>query len=525
MSVHNAAIMVVLLLVMGVKLIGSAIGSLTDGLASPRSAPAERRTRSTSLGEVRVLDRPHYELSFGVLALGTLAYSLTTSLVVPALPLIGREFGATTTQAAWLLTAFLLSASVATPILGRLGDVFGKKWVLVGVLAVLVAGSVICAVADSIGVLVLGRVIQGAGGGIFPVAFGIVRDEFPPSRLPLAVALLSAMLAIGGGAGTVLAGPITDNLSVSWLFWVPLIPALVAFVAAIVVIRPSRFRAPSSINWVAALLLSAWLVCLLVAFSEAPSRGWGSPFFVGLLAAAAVIGLIWVRVETRARAPLVDMRMMRLPVVWTVNTTAFLLGAGMYSTFMLVPTLVQLPESTGFGFGASVTQSGLFLLAATVAITVVSPLAARVARRTGARVPLIAGCAVTTVAIVLYTLAHHTAWEMYVANALFGIGIGFAMASLANLIVHAVPLDQTGVATGMNTIMRTVGGAVGAQIAASIVAASAGANGLPTDSGYVVAFAFCAAASLAAVAASLLVPSERTRGRVSQLAEAGARPE
>jgi EmrB/QacA subfamily drug resistance transporter len=466
--------------------------------------------------------RPHHQASFAVLALGTLAYSLTTSLVVPALPVIEREFDASTTQAAWMLTAFLLAASVATPIIGRLGDIFGKKWVLVGVLAVLVGGTVICGVANSIGVLVVGRLIQGTAGGIFPLAFGIVRDEFPPRRVALGVSLLSAMLAIGGGAGTVLAGPITENFSFHWLFWVPLMPAVAALVAAVVVIPQSRTRAESSINWLAALLLSAWLVCLLVAFSEAPTKGWGSPLFVSLVAAAIALCAAWVHVEIRSKDPLVDMRMMRLPVVWTVNATALLLGGAMYSVFLLVPTLAQLPTSTGFGFGASVTQAGFFLLAGTVAITVFSPIAARLANRVGARVPLISGCAITTVAILLYTLAHETAWEMYVANVLFGIGVGFAMSSLANLIVHAVPLDQTGIATGMNTIMRTVGGVIGAQISASIVSASAGPDGLPQESGFVIAFGLCAAGAAAALCASILVPSEGASGRVRRLAEATA---
>ncbi len=457
-----------------------------------------------------------------MLATGTLAYSLTTALVVPALPVIEQEVGASTTQGAWLLTAFLLAASVATPVLGRLGDVLGRKWVLVAVLATLVAGTVISALADSIAVLVVGRVVQGAAGGIFPLSFGIVRDEFPPGRIALGVSLLSAMLAIGGGAGMVLAGPITDNLSYHWIFWVPLAPAALALVASVFAVAPSPARSSSRINWLAATLLSAWLVCLLVAFSEAPTRGWASPLFGSLLAAAAVLGAGWAVVEARSRVPLVDMRMMRLPVVWPVNATALLLGAAMFSTFLLVPTLVQQPRGTGYGFGAGVTQSGLFLVAGTVAITLASTFAARIAGRVGARAPLIGGCAITTLAISLYAVAHAEAWEMYLANTVFGIGVGFAMASVANLIVHAVPLDQTGIATGMNTIMRTVGGAIGAQIAASIVAASAGPDGLPAESGFVAAFAFCALAAVLAVVTAILVPRPGGSKRFPALAEATA---
>ena len=214
-----------------------------------------------------------------------------------------------------------------------------------------------------------------------------------------------------------------------------------------------------------------WLVALLVAVSEAPTWGWGSPKTIGLIVFAAVIAVAWVVAELRSRHPLVDMHMMRLPGVWTTNLAALLLGFGMYSAFVLIPQYVQTPTSTGYGFGASVTQAGLFLIPATIGMLVFSPIGGRLSTVVGSKVPLVAGTCVTTVSFVVLA-ASHAPWGVYVASSLLGIGVGFAFAALANLIVEAVRPDQTGVASGMNTIVRTIGGAIGAEVAASILAAT-----------------------------------------------------
>ena len=186
---------------------------------------------------------------------------------------------------------------------------------------------------------------------------------------------------------------------------------------------------------------------------------------------AAVLAALWVWAEARSKHPLVDMQMMRLPGVWTTNLAALLIGFGMYSAFVLIPQFVQTPTSTGYGFGASVTQSGLYLVPSTIALIIFSPIGGRLSTIVGSKVPLIMGSAVTTVSFVVLAVADQS-WEIYVASALLGIGIGFAFAALANLIVEAVRPDQTGVASGMNTIVRTIGGAIGAEVAASILVAS-----------------------------------------------------
>jgi EmrB/QacA subfamily drug resistance transporter len=453
-----------------------------------------------------VATRQHYWLTFIVLSLAGMTFALLQSLVAPALPEIQRDLHASATSVAWILTAYLLSASVLTPVVGRLGDMFGKERTLVAALATLSVGTLISALATNIGVLIAGRVVQGAGGAIFPLAFGIIRDEFPRARVAQGIALISAILGIGGGLGIVLAGPIIDALDFHWLFWLPLILVVGVTIATVLFIPESPIKSPGRINWSGAALLSAWLVCLLIAISEAPTWGWGSARTVGLTAASLALLGLWVMNENRAAEPLVDMEMMRVRGVWTVNAAAFLVGAGMYSSFILIPEFTETPRSAGYGFHASVTQAGLFLVPCTVMMLVISPLAGRLASRVGARLPLILGSITTGVAFVLLAAAHNERWELYVSAAILGAGIGFAFASLANLIVEAVAPEQTGVATGMNTVMRSLGGSVGAQIGASIIAGTAVANGLPTENGYTVAFILAAVACGLAALASLAVP-------------------
>ena len=467
-------------------------------------------TSSADISTEAPKPRQHYGLTFAALALGAATFAILQSLVAPALPEIQRDLHASPTAIAWVLTGYLLSASVLTPIVGRLGDMFGKERTLVISLAVLAAGSLLAALATSVEVLIVARVIQGCGGAIFPLSFGIIRDEFPRERVATGIAMISSILGIGAGLGIVLAGPIVEALSYHWLFWIPFFLTVVATIATVFFVPESPIKVPGKVNWLGAFLLSSWLVCLLVAISQGSRWGWGDPRIDGLFVAAALLLWAWIANEQRAAEPLVDMEMMRIRGVWTVNATAFLIGAGMYSSFILIPQFVETETSSGYGFGASVTQAGLFLLPSTLGMLLVSPLAGRLANRVGARVPLVAGCLATSLAFGFLAFAHEDPWEIYAGSAMLGVGIGLAFASLANLIVVAVRPDQTGVATGMNTVMRTLGGSVGAQVGASVLAATVIGAALPTEHGYTLGFAVAAGACGLATLASLAVPRPAT---------------
>ena len=454
-------------------------------------------------------DRPHYNVTFLFLSLGGLALAVSQSLVAPALREIQVDLGTSTTAVTWVLTAFLLSASVATPILGRLGDMFGKKRVLVIALTAVAVGTFMSAVASSLGLLVAGRVVQGLGGGVFPLSMSIIRDEFPRERVAGGIALISAILGVGGGLGIVLAGPIVDHLNYHWLFWLPFIVVTIAAIGVFLAVPESPIRTRGRVDWLGAVRLAGWLVALLLPISEGDRWGWTSARVLGLFAAAAAIAVVWVFAEMRSREPLVDMRMMQLRGVWTTNVTAVLLGAGMFGSFILIPQLVELPKSTGYGFGGSVTDAGLYLLPSAAMMLVFSIVAGRLVRSAGPRLPLILGTSVSVASFVVLTFAHSEGWHLLLGTALLGIGIGFAYSAMANQIVESVPSEQTGVATGMNTIMRTIGGSLGATVSAVILTSSLTADGLPRESGFTLAFAASAVALALAVFAALAVPPRR----------------
>ncbi len=458
------------------------------------------------------IDRANTTVTFSVLVVGVTAYALLQSLVIPALPTIQTSLHTTQNTVTWVVTAYLLSASIFTPIMGRVGDMVGKERMLVAALVALAAGSVVAGLAHSILILILGRAIQGIGGGVLPLSFGIIRDEFPARKVASAIGIIAAMTAVGGGVGLVIAGPIITHLNYHWLFWFPLILTLIATVCAWLFIPESPVRTAGGVSWAAAVLLSGWLVALLLGVSNAPSWGWGSPRVLGLLGVAVVVGVAWVAVELRARSPLVDMTMMRVPAVWTNNLVAFLFGVGMYSVMAFLPEFLQTSSATGYGFSASIVQSGLFLLPLTVMMFLFGLLSGRIAARIGPKSAVVIGSAVSAVAYFLLAFAHAQRWEIYLASTLLGIGLGLAFSAMSNLIVHAVPPSQTGVASGMNANIRTIGGAVGAAVMSSIVTSSLLETGQPAESGYTHGFLFLGVVTVVAVVAALAIPTTPAPG-------------
>lgn len=465
--------------------------------SSSRLAPEPRRT--------------HHQVTFAVLAAGVAAYALLQSLVTPVLGTIAVDLHTNQATVTWVLTAYLLSASIFTPIMGRVGDMLGKEKLFVATLVALSVGSLLAALATNVQVMIIARVIQGIGGGVLPLAFGIVRDEFPKQKVSSAVGTIASLSAVGAGLGVVLAGPIVSLLDYHWLFWFPMILTVAAAIAAHLLVPESPVRTRGRISALPAVLLSAWLVCLLLALSQAPSWGWGSGKVIGLLVAAVVLAVIWVQVERRSASPLIDMQMMKLTGVWTNNLVALLIGVGMYAVFAFLPQFVQTPATAGYGFGASITASGLLLLPSSVTMFLVGIGAGGLARRFGAKAMVVLGAFIGVVAMMMCASGHGAQWQLYLAMAVMGAGFGLVFASMSSLIVSAVPAEQTGVASGMNANIRTIGGSVGAALMASVVTSNLNPSGLPREAGYTHGFLMLAAALLLASIAALLIPAARKR--------------
>jgi EmrB/QacA subfamily drug resistance transporter len=455
--------------------------------------------------------RTSYKVTYAVLAVAVGGYALLQSLVIPVLPTIQAGLHTSQNTVTWVLTAYLLSASIFTPIMGRLGDMFGKERLLVVALVALTVGSLMAGAASSITVMVIARAVQGIGGGVLPLSFGLIRDEFPKAKVTGAIGVIAALTAAGAGLGIVLAGPIVEALNYHWLFWIPMVVLGASTVAARLVIPESEVRTPGRLSWGGIILLSGWLVALILAISEAPTWGWGSGRVIGLLAVAVVLGVAWVVTESRSSHPLVDMHLMRSSTVWTTNLVAFLLGIGMYAIFAFLPEFLQTPTSAGYGFGVSITHSGLILLPSSLFMFVFGIGSGRLSKRYGAKPVMVAGLVISIATFVLLTVANASQWEIIVAMVIQGSGYGLAFSSMSALVVESVPPDQTGIASGMNANIRTIGGAIGAAVMSSLVTSGVRPGQIPRESGYTHGFALLILFGIAAAVAGALVPKVRLR--------------
>jgi EmrB/QacA subfamily drug resistance transporter len=459
-------------------------------------------------------------LTLAGLVTAAMAFALMQTFLIPALPTLQEELHTSGTWVTWTVTIYLLTGSVATPLIGRLGDQHGKVRLMVISLAIFLVGSVAAIVAWNVASLIVFRAIQGVGGAVFPLSFAIIRDEFPPERQSVAMGLVSAVLGVGGGAGIVASGLIVDHLSWRYLFVVAAVIVAAALVLVWRFVPESTVKTPSRVDVWGAVTLSAGLVALLVALTEGQDLGWSSVAILGLFAAAVVLLVLWGWIETRVVEPMVDMRMLGRRVVLFTNLTALLSGFALYMTWVILPTFYQLPEGlpgplahlADYGFGTSVTVAGLWMLPTSMSILFAGPLAGAIGRRHGGRGPLVAGMILVALGSAGIAEWHGEAWQPALSFILCGIGIGFAFAVMPKLIVDAVRPTETGVATGMNTVVRTVGGVIGAQIGAVMLAASyAPGTEVPAESGFVHAFWIGAAGAVIAAVAALFVGPRRER--------------
>jgi EmrB/QacA subfamily drug resistance transporter len=450
--------------------------------------------------------------SLFILSLSALAFALAQTMLIPALTDLARSLHTDASGVAWTITGYLLSAAVCTPIFGRLGDMFGKRRLLVVALVLFAAGSVVSALGTGLEVVVIGRVLQGAGGGIFPLCFGIIRDEFPREKVASSIGLISATFGIGGGAGLILGGLITDHTSYHWIFWLGAITAVAAAIMTELFVPESPVRTPGRVDVRGAVVLAIGLTAPLLAISKANEWGWVSGNTLGLFGFGLVVLVAWVALQRRTEEPLVDIATLAKPPVLMTNIATLLVGFGMFGSFILIPQLVEAPAATtSYGFSLSATGAGLLMLPGALVMLVAGPLSGVLGTRHGSRVPLTLGAATTSFGLLMMAIFHGSQGLMVTWNVIMSIGIGLAFAAMPNLIMEAVPPEETGQATGVNTLVRSVGASLGAQVTASVLAGSAVGAGLPTNGGYTEAFLVgCGVAAAAAITASL-IPSRSGR--------------
>jgi MFS family permease len=455
--------------------------------------------------------RPRPALVIGVLASCGLSVSLMQTLVVPLLPRFPQLLGASPSTVAWLVTATLVAGAVCAPVLGRLGDMYGKRRMLLLALGLVTVGSALGAMAPGIEVLLVARVLQGASLGVVPLGLSIMRDELPADRVGSGIALMSSSLGIGGAVGLPVTGLVVEQASWRWLFAGAAVLGAVQFLLVRRLIGESPVRTGGRFDLPGAVLLSAGLVGVLLAVSKGAEWGWTSGRVLGLLAAAAALFAVWGRHELRAPAPLVDLRVSARPAVLWTNVASILVGFGMFATFMMSTQILQAPTGTGYGFGLSLVPAGLALLPIGGAMAIFSPVSARLSRRWGPRATLVLGTVVLALGNAGFATLPGSLPLLMAASTVVAIGAALAYSALPLIIMAAVPPTETGAANSLNTLMRMLGtSSCSAVVAAATTAFVLRVDGfvLPSATGYTVVF--LAAAGAAAVAGVLAALTPRT---------------
>ena len=440
------------------------------------------------------------------LALAGITVSLQQTLVVPLVPQFPRLLGASAADTAWIVTATLLTAAVATPVVGRLADMFGKRRMMFFCLAMLIAGSVVAALAGSLIPLIVGRALQGLSTGLIPLGISLMRDELPPERLGSATALMSASLGVGGALGLPLAALVAQVADWHALFWAAGGLGVLVLVLVIALVPESAQRAGGRFDVVGALGLAVALVALLLAVSKGSSWGWGSPLTVGLLVAAVVVALAWGTWELRAPQPLVDLRVSARRQVLLTNLASVVFGFSMFAMSLVYPQLLQLPAATGYGLGQSILVAGLVLAPGGLCMMTMSPVSARISATAGPRTTLMVGAVVVAVGYGVGAAFHGSVWELVISSVVIACGIGLAYGAMPSLIMAAVPVEQTASANSLNNLMRALGTSFASAIAGVLLASLTTSAGVPTEAAFVLVMLLGAAAALAALAIMAFVP-------------------
>lgn len=448
-------------------------------------------------------------LEIGAVGLGALMASLTQTLVIPVLPVISQDIGASTTQTQWLLTSTLLVAAVSVPVVGRFADMVGRRLMLVFSLGALALGSLIDALTTDTTLMIVGRALTGLSAASIPLGISLLAAVLPVDRRSSATALISAMLGIGSALGLPLAGLLADNVDYHVLFWIGAVGAVLSLVAILALVGEPRQTSTRSVDLPGIALLTSGLVCLVLPLSQGGTWGWGSLRTIGLLVAAVVLLALLVRVESRSAAPVVNVRALANPPIAMTNVASLFFGFALFASFVGTANYVQAPAATGYGFGSSVLTAGLCLLPSGLLMLLLAPVTAKLSTLWGAgRVLFLAGLIVAA-GLIARIFFVDSLWQIVVGTAIIGAGSGIGYATLPTLINTYTPATDLAAANGINALARSLGSTLASAVGGSILASMTMALGgfeIPSLKAYRVLFAICAVAAVAAALLGLIAP-------------------
>ena len=464
-----------------------------------------------------------------VLAAGGIVTTLVQTAVIPLLPALPRLTRSAPVDVGWVVTITLLTGAVATPLLGRAGDMYGKRRMLLLALGSLTAGSLLCGLTSDLGPLLVGRGLQGVGAAVIPLSISILRGVVPPERTGSAVALMSSTVGIGAALGLPLAALLVQYTDWHAMFWATTVLSAAVLVLAWRTVRELPSRSPGRFDIPGALGLSAGLVCLLLAISQGGDWGWTSSRTLGLTGAALLVLALWGRRQWGAPHPLVDLRLAARPAVLLPHAAALLAGFAFYANSLVTAQLVQAPRATGYGLGLSMVAAGLCLVPSGVIMVLCAPLSARVSAARGAKVTLALGTAVIAAGYVLRFADSRQLWAVITGAAVVSVGTALAYSALPMLVMRAVPLEQTAAANGLNVLMRTIGQAFCSAAVASVLASHTRAFSstvtAPTLDGYRTGFAMAGTVALLACATACLIPRRARQPHPTESETSARRPQ
>ncbi|MGW8592883.1 MFS transporter [Dietzia sp. NPDC055877] len=445
-----------------------------------------------------------------VLAFGGILMSVSQTLVIPLLGMLPSILGTTAVNASWVVTVTLLAGAVAGPVMGRLGDLYPKKYVLIACAAVVVVGSVICAMATSLWPMVIGRALQGVGICVIPVGIATMREVLPPSRLAPSISLMSSSLGVGGALGLPAAAALAQYGSWQWMFWGVAIMGMAFIVMAGLALRPVAAAKPDgTLDLVGAAGLAVGLVSLLLAVSKGADWGWASGATVGSFLLAAVVLPAWGLWVLRHRSPLVDLRVAaRRPVLMT-NIATVLIGMGMFAQLLIIPQILQLPVATGHGLGQSMVAMGLWIAPGGLTMMAISPLSGRLISGKGPRVTLVLGAVVIAAGYGSALFLMGSTWGLMIASMVGSAGVGLAYGAMPSLIIASVPNSEMGSANSFNTLMRSLGTTTSAAVLGIVLtqmSTETGGLSVPTEDGFRVGLVLGCAVALVAAAVAARIP-------------------
>jgi MFS family permease len=470
-----------------------------DGSLSPRD-----RRRLTRVPSDRTI--------IATLAGTGLIAAFMQTLVTPIIPELPQLLNSVPSDTSWVLTSTLLAAAIATPITGRLGDMYGKRRIVLVLLAIMTLGSVVAALSDSVVPMIVGRSLQGIGLGVISLGISILRDVIHPKNLGGAVALVSATLGIGGALGLPVAAVIAENFSWHYLFWLATLLSLVALAGVAWIVPVSTLRTAGRFDFVGAAGLAVGLIGILLGVSKGTEWGWGSPTIIGLLGGGLVVLLAWGFFELRTPHALIDLRVAaRRPVLLT-NLASISVGFAFFITSAALPVLLQSPTSTGVAFGMPLLLASLCLMPLGVVMFFTSSPAARLSNARGPRTSLIVGTGILAATFGAAVFLTDQVWHVILISTFVGLGVGFAYAAMPTLIMNAVPPSETAAANGLNSVMRTLGSTVAATIVGVILATQvevADGVSIPTTGAFQLSFAIGAGVALVGVVIAFFIPKRK----------------